>query len=187
MRSKKLNIALDKDLEAFLRKSTSIVVSICIFLCWIHFCCMPSCKLHRFSTNRKIQNGCHWTSAIHILSLLNTISWFGAPDIRKYIWDALFWWRLLMTTINGTRYLIERSWVQAPLEVCYPPRQKIETVSFHGHSFLNLYRHIYRYVYIDKNVFKTTRSFCYQWFRVSTLQANATKHGKINFKPMNRS
>ena len=40
---------------------------------------------------------------------------------------------------------------------------------------------------IDKNVFKTTRSFCYQWFRVSTLQANATKHGKINFKPMNRS
>ena len=43
------------------------------------------------------------------------------------------------------------------------------------------------YIYIDKNVFKTTRSFCYQWFRVSTLQANATKHGKINFKPMNRS
>ena len=40
---------------------------------------------------------------------------------------------------------------------------------------------------IDKNVFKTTRSFCYQWFRVSTLQANSTKHGKINFKPMNRS
>ena len=40
---------------------------------------------------------------------------------------------------------------------------------------------------IDKNVFKTTRSFRYQWFRVSTLQANATKHGKINFKPMNRS
>ena len=34
------------------------------------------------------------------------------------------------------------------------------------------------YIYIDKNVFKTTRSFCYQWFHVSTLQANATKHGK---------
>ena len=31
---------------------------------------------------------------------------------------------------------------------------------------------------IDKNVFKTTRSFCYQWFHVSTLQANATKHEK---------
>ena len=31
---------------------------------------------------------------------------------------------------------------------------------------------------IDKSVFKTTPSFCYQWFRVSTLQANATKHGK---------
>ena len=28
---------------------------------------------------------------------------------------------------------------------------------------------------IDKNVFKTTQSFCYQWFRVSTLQANATQ------------
>ena len=28
------------------------------------------------------------------------------------------------------------------------------------------------------NVFKTTRSFRYQWFRVSTHQANATKHGK---------
>ena len=28
---------------------------------------------------------------------------------------------------------------------------------------------------IDKNVFKTTRSFCYQWFRVSTLQANANR------------
>ena len=38
--------------------------------------------------------------------------------------------------------------------------------------------HIYIYIYIDKNVFKTTRSFCYQWFHVSTLQANATKHGK---------
>ena len=25
---------------------------------------------------------------------------------------------------------------------------------------------------IDKNVFKTTRSFCYQWFRFSTPQAN---------------
>ena len=42
-------------------------------------------------------------------------------------------------------------------------------------------------IYIYENVFKTTRSFRYQWFRVSTLQANATKHGKINFKPMNRS
>ena len=40
---------------------------------------------------------------------------------------------------------------------------------------------------IDENVFKTTRPFCYQWFRVSTRQANATKHGKINFKPMNCS
>ena len=28
---------------------------------------------------------------------------------------------------------------------------------------------------IDKNVFKTTRSFRYQWFRVSTHQANANK------------
>ena len=28
---------------------------------------------------------------------------------------------------------------------------------------------------IDENVFKTTRSFRYQWFRVSTLQANANK------------
>ena len=40
------------------------------------------------------------------------------------------------------------------------------------------YKLIYIYIYIDKNVFKTTRSFCYQWFHVSTLQANATKHGK---------
>ena len=28
---------------------------------------------------------------------------------------------------------------------------------------------------IDKNVFKTIRSFCYQWFHVSTLQANANR------------
>ena len=28
---------------------------------------------------------------------------------------------------------------------------------------------------IDENVFKTTRLFHYQWFRVSTLQANANK------------
>ena len=35
--------------------------------------------------------------------------------------------------------------------------------------------HIYIYIYIDKNVFKTTRSFCYQWFHVSTLQANANR------------
>ena len=40
---------------------------------------------------------------------------------------------------------------------------------------------------IYESVFKTTRSFRYQWFRVSTHQENATKHGKINFKPMNRS
>ena len=42
------------------------------------------------------------------------------------------------------------------------------------------YMHIYSiYIYIDsKNVFITTQSFRHQWFRVSTLQANATKHGK---------
>ena len=28
---------------------------------------------------------------------------------------------------------------------------------------------------IDKNVFKTSRSFRYQWFRVSTIQANANR------------
>ena len=32
---------------------------------------------------------------------------------------------------------------------------------------------------IDENVFKTTRSFRYQWIRASSLQANATKQGKI--------
>ena len=31
---------------------------------------------------------------------------------------------------------------------------------------------------IYENVFKTTRPFCYLRFRVTTLQANATKHGK---------
>ena len=31
---------------------------------------------------------------------------------------------------------------------------------------------------IDENVFKTTRSFRYHWFLVSTLHANATKHGQ---------
>ena len=40
-------------------------------------------------------------------------------------------------------------------------------------------------MHIDTNVFKTTQSFRYQWFRVSIHQANATKHGEINFKPMN--
>ena len=35
--------------------------------------------------------------------------------------------------------------------------------------------YIYIYIYIGKNVFKTTRSFCYQWFRVSILQANANR------------
>ena len=40
---------------------------------------------------------------------------------------------------------------------------------------------------IDENVFKTTRPFCYQWFRVPTRQANSTKHGKRNFKHLNRS
>ena len=37
------------------------------------------------------------------------------------IWD--------MQTINGTRYVIERSWVRAPLGVCYFPRHKIVIVS----------------------------------------------------------
>ena len=37
---------------------------------------------------------------------------------------------------------------------------------------------IYIYIFIYRYVFKTTRSFRYQWFRVSTHQANATKHGK---------
>ena len=31
---------------------------------------------------------------------------------------------------------------------------------------------------IDEGVFETTRSFRYHWFRVSTLQVNATKHGQ---------
>ena len=31
---------------------------------------------------------------------------------------------------------------------------------------------------VDKNIFKTARSFRYQWLRVSTHQANATKHVK---------
>ena len=31
---------------------------------------------------------------------------------------------------------------------------------------------------IDENVFKTTRSLCYFRFRVTTFQANATKHEK---------
>ena len=66
--------------------------------------------------------------------------------------------------------------------------------TFHG-QYTNIYIYKYIYIYIererererDENVFKTTRPFCYQWFHVSTRQANATKHGKINFKPMNRS
>ena len=41
-----------------------------------------------------------------------------------------------------------------------------------------MYVCIYVYIYIYINIFKTTRSFRYQWFRVSTHQANATKHGK---------
>ena len=31
-------------------------------LCWVQFCRMPSCKWHRFHTNRKIQNGRRRTS-----------------------------------------------------------------------------------------------------------------------------
>ena len=34
---------------------------------------------------------------------------------------------------------------------------------------------IYLHIFIDENVFKTTRSFLYQWFRVFILQANANK------------
>ena len=50
---------------------------------------------------------------------------------------------------------------------------QMSSVFFHESAQRNDAGHLIR-----KNVFKTTRSFCYQWFRVSTLQANATKHGK---------
>ena len=99
------------------------------FWCWIHFCRMPSCKWHRFPTNRKIQNGCHLTSAIHIFVIFvyNFLVW-SPRYIKIYlrcivlmIWD--------MTTINRTWYVIEISLVRDPPGVSYFPSHKKSTVS----------------------------------------------------------
>ena len=115
------------------------------FLCWIHFCRMPSCKWHRFSTNRKLHNGCHRTSAIHIFVIFvyNFFVWshryigIYLRCIVFMIWDT--------TTINGTRYVIERSWVRAPPGVCYFPPHKMSIVS---RPFVSQPLQVYIYIYI---------------------------------------
>ena len=50
---------------------------------------------------------------------------------------------------------------------------QMSSVFSHESAQRNVARHL-----LDENVCKTTRSFRYQWFRVSNLQANATKHGQ---------
>ena len=52
-----------------------------------------------------------------------------------------------------------------------------EIVSIHPREHESAQRNVAGHL-IDKNVFKTTRSFRYQWFRISTRQANATEHGR---------
>ena len=58
------------------------------FWCWIHFCRMPSCKWYRFSTNRKIQNGWHRTSAIHIFVIFVYIVFCLEPLIYRNIFKV---------------------------------------------------------------------------------------------------
>ena len=90
---------------------------------------MPSCKWHCCPTNRKIQNGRHRTSSIRIFVtfIYNFLGWspwyikIYVGCIALVIWD--------MTTINRTRYVIERSWVRAPSVVYYFPLHKMSTVS----------------------------------------------------------
>ena len=132
-----------------MKKSTSFVGSIWTVLCWIHFCRMPSCKWHRFSTNRKIHNGRHRTSSIRIFCHFHKQSLVWSPwyieiclgCIALVIWD--------MTTNNRTRYVIERSWVRAPSGVCYFPPHKMSTVS---RAFvcqpLQTHTHTHIYIYM---------------------------------------
>ena len=92
VRTKNWNIALDKDLLAFLRKSTSFVVSI-----W-KFCaeCVPAvCQAVNdtvFPQIVKFKIAVIGHIQFIILSFSYTISLFGDPDISKYNWDALLWW-----------------------------------------------------------------------------------------------
>ena len=77
------------------------------FLCWIHFCPMPSCKWHLSPTNRKFQNGCyHRTSVIHIFVIfafncLVWSHWYVEINLRCIVW----WAETLRILI--TRYVIE--------------------------------------------------------------------------------
>ena len=122
VRSKNRNIALDKDPVSIFEEKYFICCFYMNFLCWIHFCRMPSCKWHRFPQIVKFKMAVIRHLQFIFLSFSNTISWFGyLKCIVLMIWD--------MTTINGTRYVIEISWVRAPLGVCYFPRHKIVTVS----------------------------------------------------------
>ena len=118
------------------------------FLCWIHFCRMPSCKWHSFSTNNKNQNGCHRTSAIHIF-VIYAYNFFGWSHwyIEIYL-RTIVLMILDMTTINGTRYVIERSWIRAPPGVCYFPHHKISTVSRVFVWPLQVQTHTHRYTYV---------------------------------------
>ena len=114
-------------------------------LCWIHFCRMPSCKWNRFPTNRKIQNGRHRTYSIHIFVIFVYNSFVWRPwYIEMYLRClALMIWDM---TSNGTRYVIERSWVRAP-----PGCANFHLIKcglFQGYWCVTLYRQIYIYLYI---------------------------------------
>ena len=50
-----------------------------------------------------------------------------------------------LTTINGTRYVIERSWIRSPVGCAILHVTKLWL--FQGHSFLNLYMHINIYIW----------------------------------------
>ena len=118
-------------------------------LCWIHFCCMQSCKWHHFPTNRKIQNGRRRTYSIPIFFCHFHIKFLCFETLiyrNRFECLALMIWNM---TSNGTQYVIERSSVRAPPGISQFPPQKMWTVSrIFVYYSLGIYIYIYIYIYM---------------------------------------
>ena len=146
------------------------------FLCWIHFCRIPSCKWHRFSINLKIQIGCHLTSAFHIFVIFvyNFLVWspwyikIYLRCIALRIWD--------MTIINGTRYVIERSWVRAQLGVCSFPCHKMSTVCKDIRSLTFTCRYP-EYIYIYICIYCIALTI---WYMTTIMESKLAKKNLIS-------
>ena len=129
VRTKIWNIALDKELLAFFRKSSTFIVSIWFFGTESISAVCQAVNRTIFLQIVKFKMAVigHLQFIFLVIFIYNLFVW-GPWNIEIYLrCIALMVWDI--TTINRIWYVIERSWVRAPPGVCYFPRHKKSTVS----------------------------------------------------------